>query len=119
MTTHADTEVYVGAGNHELLRILWTGFQDGLAYCRSQPAGAARVEPDQVVAAAKIACECKLQLVEPLDRAAFHPAYTYGWMTGYLAAHLGRDDAVDGLSPLDPAILVEYAHQAGTEPLMH
>lgn len=117
MTTHVDTKIYVGAGNHELLRILWTGFQDGLAYGRSHPTGAARMEPDQVVGAAKIACERKLQMVEPLDRAAFHPAYTYGWMTGYLAAHHDLDDALDGLSLLDPAILIEYAHQTGTDPV--
>ena len=119
MTAHIDKRVYVGAGNHELLRILWTGFQDGLAYCRSHPARAPYLEPDQVVDAAMIACERKLQMVEPLDRAAFHPAYTYGWMTGYLAAHHDLDDAVEGLALLDPASLMEYAHQTDTRPITH
>lgn len=105
MMMHVDTKVYVGAGSHELLRILWTGFQDGLAYGRSHPMAAPYLERDHVVETAKIACERKLQMVEPLDRAAFHPAYTYGWMTGYLAAYHDLDDAVDGLSLLDPATL--------------
>jgi hypothetical protein len=119
MTAHVDTKVYVGAGNHDLLWILWTGFQDGLAYGRSHPARAPYLEPDDVVGAAKIAYERKLQVVEPLDRAAFHPAYTYGWMTGYLAAHYDLDDAVDGLALLDPPSLIEYAHQTDTRPITH
>ncbi len=110
MTTSMATKVYVGAGNREVLRILWTGFQDGFADGQSHLAAAIRHEAEHVVEAAKVACERKLQSVEPLDRAAFHPAYTYGWMTGYLAAHHGVDDAVDALALLDPANLVEYAH---------
>ncbi len=120
MTMPAETRAYVGAGNHELLRTLWTGFQDGLAYGRSHLTAAPHLEPDQVVDAAKIACERKLQMVEPLDRAAFHPAYTYGWMAGYLASHHGLDDAVDGLLLLDPAShLVEYALRLDTRPIAH
>jgi len=61
-----------------------------------------------VVGAAKIACERRLQMVEPLDRATFHRAYTYaynyGWTTGYLAAYHDLDDAVEGLSLLDPLL---------------
>lgn len=117
MTTHGDTKVYFGAGSYELLRILWTGFQDGLAYGRSHPIESPYLEPDDVVAAAKTACERKLQMVEPLDQAVFHPAYTYGWMTGYLVAHHDLDDAIDGLSLLDPASLLEYAYQADTNPI--
>lgn len=105
MTTHADMKVYVGAGNQELLRILLTGFQDGLAYGRSHPAMVPYLEADQVVEAATIACERKLQMVEPLDRAAFHPAYTHGWIVGYLAAHHDLDDGADGVALLDPASL--------------
>ena len=118
MSAHADTKIYVGAGNHELLRILWTGFQDGLAYGRSHLTVTAYLEADHVVDTAKLACERKLQTVEPLDRALFHPAYTHGWMAGYLAAHrdlnLNLDNAVDGLSLVDPASLVEHARRVDT-----
>jgi hypothetical protein len=114
MTACTDTRVYVGAGDHELLRILWTGFQDGLTYGRSRPMTAPYLEPDQVVAAANIACEHKLQLVEPLDRTAFHPAYTYGWMAGYLAAHHDLDNSFDGLAVLDSTNLDDYAPRTDT-----
>ncbi len=119
MTACTDTKVYVGAGNHELLRILWTGFQDGLAYGHSRPTAAPYLEPDRVVAAAKIACEHKLQLVEPLDRTAFHPAYTYGWMAGYLAAHHDLDDSFDSLAVLDPTSLVGYALRTDASLVTH
>ena len=124
MTTHADTKVYVGAGNHELLRVLWTGFQDGLAYGRSHLTVTAYLEADHIVDTAKIACERKLQTVVPLDRALFHPAYTHGWMAGYLAAHHDLDDAVDGLSlldlaRLDPTSLAEHAYETDTGHITH
>lgn len=116
MMADTHTKVYVGAGNHELLRILWTGFQDGLAYGRTHADTASNQEADYVVDSAKVACERKLQTVEPLDRATFHPAYTYGWMAGYLAAYHDLDDG-DGLLLSDPATHVEHARRVDTGPV--
>lgn len=103
MDTSANARVYVGAGNQELLRILWMGFQDGLTYGRIHPLADPALDAGRVVDAATIACERKLQTVEPLDRAVFHPAYTYGWMAGYLATHHDLGGAISGLSLMDSA----------------
>lgn len=96
------TLVYVGAGDHELPRILWTGFEDGLAYGRSHPA-VPSLDLDQVTLATDSACERKLRTIQPLDRAAFHLAYTHGWMVGYLAAHHDLGSIVEGATLIDPA----------------
>lgn len=119
MTESEDTKVYVGATHLELLRVLWSGYQDGLAYGRAHPIMDHRLLADHVVESAQQACECKLQTEEPLDRTVFHPAYTHGWITGYLVATHALDDAVDGLPLLDPARLAEYARQAETRRIMH
>lgn len=85
-------------------RILWMGFQDGTAYAHRHPSVMPHIDADRVVDAAQRACERMLEAVEPLDRGDFHPAYTYGWIAGYLAAHHDRD-AEYGLPLPFPAVV--------------
>lgn len=99
--------IYVGTGNHETLRILWTGFQDGMAYVRSHPRVMPYPDPDYIVDAAQRACERILESVEPLDKGVFHPVYTHGWMAGYVAAHHDREGTANGLSLFAPAAMTE------------
>lgn len=94
--------IFVGTDNQEMLRILWTGFQDGAAYTRRHPSVMSYVDADRMMDAAQRACERVLEVVEPLDRGLFHPAYTHGWIAGYLATYHDHGDA-EGLSLFAPA----------------
>lgn len=75
----------VGVENQEMLWVLWTGFEDGLAYAERHPVTLPYLDVDRVVDTATVACEQGLEESEPIDWVVFRPAYTYGWMAGYLA----------------------------------
>lgn len=69
----------------ERLWILWTGFHDGAQYARHHRLENPSLDADRIVATAASACERRRRASPPLDRALAHPAYTDGWMAGYLA----------------------------------
>ena len=99
-TIDASAEALAGvsAGAIEQLWVLWTGFHDGADYARRHPAETPYLDADRVMTDAAMACERKLHAHVTLDPAIVHPAYTYGWMAGYLAELRNRENAVDGLS---------------------
>lgn len=70
----------------ERLWILWTGFHDGAQYARRHPLENPSLDAERIVATAAAACERRRHASPPLDRTLAHPAYTDGWMAGYLAA---------------------------------
>ena len=72
------------AGAMEQLWVLWSGFHDGAEYARRHPTANPYLDADRVVTAAAAACE-RRHASALLDRTIIHPAYTYGWMAGYLA----------------------------------
>lgn len=69
----------------ERLWALWSGFHDGAEYASRHPAANPYLDADRVVTTAAVACERRHASAQ-LDRTIVHPAYTYGWMAGYLAA---------------------------------
>ncbi len=69
----------------ERLWVLWSGFHDGAEYAYRHPTATPYLDADRTVTAAAAACE-RRHASTPLDRTIVHPAYTYGWMAGYLAA---------------------------------
>lgn len=68
----------------ERLWVLWSGFHDGAEYAYRHPTANPYLEADRIVATAAAACE-RRHAGTPLDPTIAHPAYTYGWMAGYLA----------------------------------
>lgn len=68
----------------ERLWVLWSGFHDGAEYAYRHPAANPYLEADRVVTTAAVACKRRYATAQ-LDRTTVHPAYTYGWMAGYLA----------------------------------
>lgn len=83
----------------ERLWILWSGFHDGAQYARCHPLENPSLDADRIVAMAAAACELR-HASPPLDQALVHPAYTDGWMAGYLAtqrelAGVGDDDPLE------------------------
>jgi hypothetical protein len=78
----------------ERLWVLWSGFHDGAEYAYRHPTANPYLDADRVVTAAAAACE-RRHASAPLDRTIVHPAYTYGWMAGYLAAQREQTNAGD------------------------
>ena len=97
MTKRIDASVGASVGAIEQLWVLWTGFHDGADYARRHPAATPYLDADRVMTDAAMACERRQHANATLDPAIVHPAYTYGWMAGYLAELRGRENAVDGL----------------------
>lgn len=87
----------------EQLWVLWTGFGDGADYASQHPAATPYLDADKVVTLAAQACERRQQTNAPLDPALVHPAYTYGWMAGYLATQRGFDALASGAPLTDAA----------------
>ncbi len=82
------------AGAMERLWVLWSGFHDGADYAYRHPTENPYLDADRVVTIAAAACE-RRHASATLDRTIAHPAYTYGWMAGYLAAQRELSGAGD------------------------
>ncbi len=78
----------------ERLWVLWSGHHDGVEYAHRHPTANLYLDADRVVTAAAAACE-RQHASALLDRTIVHPAYTYGWMAGYLTAQREQMDAGD------------------------
>lgn len=77
-------EKQTGARAVERLWVLWSGFHDGAEYAYRHPTANPYLDADRIVTSAAAACE-RRHAGTPLDPTIVHPAYTYGWMAGYLA----------------------------------
>lgn len=69
----------------ERLWIVWSGFHDGALYASRHPLENPSLDAERIVATAAAACEHRRHASPPLNWALAHPAYTDGWVAGYLA----------------------------------
>lgn len=89
-------QIDVSTDTLERLWVLWTGFRDGADYASQHPQVNPYLDADRVKTLADQACERRRHTNMPLDSALVHPAYTYGWMAGYLAARRDFGARADG-----------------------